>query len=119
MENQQDFREDLGKISYYLQSYLKHNTQLAKLELSEVMGKLLGFGFAIIVVFAILGIGLTLLSVASLFFLANWLGSIGQACLWVGIFNTLLGVVLFVFRNQLFIRPLTLAMVKILYEAKN
>ncbi|NJL75085.1 MAG: phage holin family protein [Saprospiraceae bacterium] len=102
MENQQDFREDLGKMTYYLQSYLKHNSQLVKLELSEVIGKLFGFGLAIIVAFVILGVGLTLLSVASLYFLANWLGSIGQACLWVGIFNTLLGSFIFMFKNKLF-----------------
>jgi hypothetical protein len=119
MEEQQDFREDLGKISYYLQKYFTNSTTLAKLEISDAVGKLTAWLIASLVVFTILGFSFLLLSLALLLFLAEWLESFWKAFLVTGLVLLGVGILFFFLRNQLFVHPIRLTIVKMLYETKS
>ncbi len=112
MEEKTDFLEEVGKVAGYAQEYADAQIELLKLELVERLSKSIAF----IVVSFLLGsvaiIIFTLITVALALYLGELLENYVKAFLIIAGGYFLMGILLFIIRKPLFIKPIMLAFLR-------
>ena len=116
MNEQTDFLEEVGKLTAYTEQYVKDQIAYQKLEVAERSSKVIALGivFSIIGVFAF--IILILLSIVLGLYIGERMNSYVDGFLIVVIIYVMFCSLLFLLRKPLFIAPITLKIVKKVYE---
>jgi hypothetical protein len=112
MEEKTDFLEEVGKVAGYAQEYVDAQIELLKLEFVERLSKSIALIFVSFLLGSIAIITFTLLTVALGLYLGQLLDNYIQAFLIIAGCYFLLGVLLFILRKLLFIKPIMLSFFK-------
>lgn len=116
MKEQTDFLEEVGRMSAYTEQYVKDQLAYRKLELTERSSKVIALGVLLTIVGTFAFIIMLLLSVALGLYIGEQIDSYVQGFLIVAGGYFLLGLLLFLLRKPLFIAPITIQMLKKIYE---
>lgn len=116
MNEQADFLEEVGKLTAYAQQYVKDQVEYGKLELADRSSKAIAWVVLLAIVGTFSFIILLLLSLALGLYIGQRMDSYISGFLIVAGIYFLLGVLLFLLRKPLFVRPITLQLVKKIYE---
>lgn len=116
MNEQADFLEEVGKLTAYAQQYVKDQVEYGKLELSERSSKAISWLILLTIVGTFAFIILLLLSIALGLYIGQRMDSYITGFLIVAGLYFLLGVLLFLLRKPLFVAPITIQLVKKIYE---
>ena len=116
MKDEADFMEEVGKLTAYAQQYVKDQVAYGKLEIAERSSLAISW----IVILAIVGtfafIISLLLSLALGLYIGQCMDSYVTGFLVVAGIYFIFGLLLFLLRKPLFVAPITIQLIKKIYE---
>jgi hypothetical protein len=115
----QNLKDNVSEISENVKAYIRLKTDLLKLTLTEKVSLIISALLISVILFLVFLFISMFVSIAFIFWFRDHAGPLYVGALIVAGFYLLVGVIIFLMRNSLFIDPLVTQITKILLEEEN